>query len=356
MDKKIKIALLGVGRIGSSMANKNLPRYPELFEIVAVCDLIKERRESVAEKYSCNAYANYEDMLKQENIELVYIATRSCDHYKHAVQALDAGKHVLLEKPATISYEEALALYARASEKGSPRLFIRQQRRLEGAFSKVFEVVNSGKLGKVFEVNIQQNTFQHRDDWQTIDEFGGGQLLNWGPHIIDQSLQLLGTPTFDLQSYLCQETAGGNCEDHLHIRFIGNNNRVVNMSISGATALNIGRFYSVYGTRGACTYANGKLTLHYINPEQEIPPVVANPNTPGASFGKSGTFESKLVIDWINEEYDVEVEPEGVLDELLVSMYNAIRYGEEFLIKDEEVLSIMRTISAVKAQNKYIMK
>ncbi|MBQ8880649.1 MAG: Gfo/Idh/MocA family oxidoreductase [Oscillospiraceae bacterium] len=356
MGKVIKMGFVGLGRIGWSMAKSEISKYPDKLQIVAACDLIPDRTAKVAELYpGCKEYTDYAEMLKQDDIDVVYIATRSCDHYDHALMALKAGKDVVLEKPATISYDEAVKLYDHANKPGTPRLFVHQQRRFEEAFCKMMEVVASGKLGKVFEINIHQNGFQHRDDWQTIDEFGGGQLLNWGPHMIDQSWQFLGTPTADIRSYLFQETAGGNCEDHLGITLVGNNDRVVNMYISGATALRIGRCYEAFGNRGAAVYEGGKLKLRYINPEQEIPEIVANPGTPGASFGSSGTYESKLVIDWITEEYDVD--PEGdKLPTFWAYMYDSLTEGKPFPITDQDVLAIMRTISTVKAQNKYIMK
>ncbi len=356
MSKIIKMAFLGIGRIGWPMADCEVRQYADKIQIVAACDLLADRPAKMADAFpGCKEYTDYAEMLKQEDIDVVYIATRSNDHFAHAMMALEAGKHVVLEKPATVSYDEAVRLFAHANKEGTPRLFVHQQRRFEEAFCKVQEIVNSGLLGKVFEINIEQNGFQHRDDWQTISEFGGGQLLNWGPHMIDQSLQLIGTPTVDIQSYLFQVTAGGDCEDHLRIRFIGDNNRVVNTCISGATALQEGRKYEVYGSRGAATFTGNKLTLRYINPEQVIPPIVSSPATPGASFGASGTFESELKLDWITEEIDVDVEGTK-LSTYWAYLYDSLVEGKPFPITDNDILAIMRTISTVKAQNKYIMK
>ena len=356
MANKIRLGMLGLGRIGMHMANAEVAKFPELYEIVAVCDLIEDRAKKLGEQTGAKIYTDYAEMLKQEDIEMVYVATRSCDHYEHTMMAFEAGKDVLLEKPATISYNQALALFEKANKCGTPRLFVHQQRRLELAFNTVKEAIESGKLGKVYEVNTEQNGFQHRDDWQTISEFGGGQLLNWGPHLIDQSLQLLGTSSYSLQSYLCHETAGGDCEDHLRIRFIGDNNRVVNMSISGATALKEGRSFVVYGDRGAAVYENGILKLRYINPEQVVPEIISDPGTPGAAFGASGTYESEFQIDWITEEKELSVEGEGCLMQYWKHLYESYRNKTPFFITDNDVLSIMRVISEVKAQNKKIMK
>ncbi len=355
MSKVIKMGIVGLGRIGWPMAEGEISKYPDKYEIVAACDLLSDRTEKMNEKFGCKQYTDYSEMLKQEDIDIVYIATRSCDHYEHAIMAFEAGKDVLLEKPVTISYEQALDLYSRANKEGCPRLYVHQQRRFEAVFTKIKEIIDSGKLGKVFEVNMEENGFQHRDDWQTISEFGGGQLLNWGPHIIDHSLQLLGTTVADIQSYLCHETAGGDCEDHLRIRFIGNNNRVVNMSISGACALKQGRHFEVFGDRGAAIFRDNKLTVKYINPEQVIPEIVSNPETPGAVFGASGTFESELKIDWITEEFEISAKQDKPMF-FWECLYDSYCNGASFPITDNDILAIMRTISTVKAQNKYIMR
>lgn len=355
MDKIIKMGFVGIGRIGWSMAKSEVSKYPDKFKIVASCDLLPDRNTKMAEMFGCKEYTDYAEMLKQEDIDVVYIATRSNDHFEHAMMALKAGKDVVLEKPATVSYNEAVELFKHANKPGTPRLFVHQQRRFELAFCKIMEVLASGKLGRVYEANIRQFGFQHRDDWQTIQEFGGGQLLNWGPHMIDQSWQLLGTNTADIRSYLFQETAGGDCEDHLGITLVGDNDRVVNMYISGATALRIGRTYELFGNRGAAVYEGGKLKLRYINPEQDIPEIVSDPGTPGASFGASGTYQSALTIDWVTEEF--EMDPEGTdLPTYWAYLYDSLVEGKPFPISDNDVMNIMRTISAVKAQNKYIMK
>ena len=118
--KVINIAIVGIGRIGWPMANGEISKYySDKYKIVAACDLVEERRNRMANTFGCKVYSEYEEMLKQDDIDIVYVATRSCDHHKHALMALKAGKDVLLEKPATISYEEMLDLYKYANKEGT---------------------------------------------------------------------------------------------------------------------------------------------------------------------------------------------------------------------------------------------
>ncbi len=351
--KKIKIGLVGIGRAGWGMHAVELDTRSDKFEIVAACDIIPERNEKMKEKYGCRIYDSIEELVRDPEVEIVDIATRTCDHYKHALCALNAGKDVILDKPMTTTYAEAYDLFRRANKPGLPKLYIRQQRRFETKFNAVLDAVNSGKLGNVYKINVEQNSFQHRDDWQTIKEFGGGQLLNWGPHIIDQSLQLLGEPAREIRSELKQVCAGGNCEDRVDIVFMGDSGRTVNMCISGASALKEGRFFSAFGTRGALDVVGRKMTLRYIDPAQEIPETISSPETPEGDFGASGTFESGIKINWITEEVDI---PKDDLFVFWDYLYDSYVNGKDFPIKDEEVLEIMKTITTVKEQNPTVKK
>ena len=94
--KPIKLGMVGLGRAGNGMHLPELEGKDEMFQIYAVCDIIEERRNNVAEKYGAKAYATIEELLADPEVEIVDIATRSCDHYKHACMALKAGKSVFL--------------------------------------------------------------------------------------------------------------------------------------------------------------------------------------------------------------------------------------------------------------------
>ena len=187
MEKPIRIGLVGLGRAGHGMHKKELETRQDKFQFYAVCDIIEERTKPFVEEFGSKPYTSYEEMLKDDNVELVSIATRSCDHYKHAKMALLAGKDVMLEKPFCMHPEESRELIALGSQPAGPHLYIRHNRRFEKGFCKAMEIIDSGILGEVFEIKLSRNSYQRRCDWQTISEFGGGQLLNWGPHIIDHS-------------------------------------------------------------------------------------------------------------------------------------------------------------------------
>ena len=347
MSEPIRVGLLGLGRAGNGMHVTALKERTDMYKIVAVCDLIEERCQKVAADFGCRTYGCAEDLLKDEEIELVVIATRSCDHYRHAVMAMEAGKHVFLEKPITLSYEEAIDLFERSEKPGAPRFFPQQNRRYEAVFMNLEKFVASGKLGNVFEITITEKGYQRRDDWQTIDEFGGGQLFNWGPHIVDQSLRLLGAPVKHQFSHRVHAVAGGDCEDHFSAHFIGENGRKVNMSISGASALDTGRHYLAHGTRGSYEASATHVHVKYIDPAQEMPRVISDPGTPVNGFGASGTFSAIVEPKWIEEEYDLKQD----LRVLWGYMYESLRNGAEYPIKKENVVALMQALCRIKEES-----
>ncbi|MBQ8740522.1 MAG: Gfo/Idh/MocA family oxidoreductase [Clostridia bacterium] len=349
MSNPIKLALVGIGRAGWGMHTRELENKADKYQYVAACDLLPERVDKMVEKYGCKGYSNIDDLLADSDAEIVCIATRSCDHFEHGVKVLKSGKDLLMEKPMGLTLKQAEDLFATAKAEGR-KIYMRHNRRFEAVFNEVKNVIESGILGNVYEINISQGSFQHRDDWQTLSEFGGGQLLNWGPHIIDHSLRLLGSPLKNITGELKQVTAGGNCEDHVIIHYESEAGRTVNMCISGGMALNAGRKFSVYGDRGAMLCDDFNIKMRYIDPEQEIPPVVSDPGTPGASFGASGTYASATEVKWVDKEYKLPGEDLTVIWDY---MYESYRNGAEYPIKEDEALEVMQVAEAIRKGTKF---
>ena len=344
MGTPIRLGLVGAGRAGWGMHCKELESRKDKFVFVAACDLLEERREKMAKQYGCKVYEKIEDLIADPEVEIVDIATRSCDHFAHAKMALEAGKDVWLEKPMCETYEQACILKELSSKPGGPRLFVRYNRRFEEDFMEIQRIIASGILGDVFEVHITRNSYSRRDDWQTLRQFGGGQMLNWGPHIIDQSLCLLESPIKEMRSDLKHTVAAGDCEDHLTIQFLGENGRTVLMQISGGVALPCPE-YSVYGTKGSLEIWNKEMKLKYLDPSVALPDPVADPGTPGDSFGASGTFSSAVELNWVEETREAHPGTPTIIWDYL---YESYREGKPFPISTDEAIRVIKVISDAK--------
>ena len=344
MTQPIKIGIAGLGRAGWGMHCKELQGREDKFQIVVACDIIPERRERMVERYGCRVYERIEDMIVDPDVELVDIATRSSDHYVHASAALAAGKHVLLEKPMCASYAEAVQLREDAGQSPGGQLYIRHNRRFDPDFLHVQEIIASGILGDVYEIRLARHGYQRRDDWQTIKQFGGGQLLNWGPHVVDHALRYLESPVARQYSDLKRVAAVGDAEDHLKIVLKGTNGRIVDLEISGGVALGAPT-YQVFGTRGSLILAAKEITLKYLDPAVQLEAREANPGTPGETFG------NREALPWIEETVPVRAGNNYVIWDHL---YAAIREGVTFPVGLDEAIEVMRVISAAREGTEFL--
>lgn len=339
MANKIKLGIVGLGRAGYDMHVEELKDYTDLYDVYAVCDLIEERRNKVAAECGAKAYEDYAEMLKDPEIEVVAIATRSCDHYEHAMMALNAGKIVFLDKPMCSNYEDACNLVNYAKSLGENKLFMRHNRRFEGMFRKVYDIINSGILGEVFSVTIRRSWFQFRNDWQTSSKYGGGMLYNWGPHIIDHTMRFCGGDYTDVMADRRLVNSCGDCEDVIKAFFKGVNGRIVDVEISNACAIRQ-PIYTACGTRGTLLEEGGKLKLKYIKPgmKKEKP-------EQDLSYGL-GAYSYSANIEWVEEVVSSYPTP---FNETYKCMYDALREGIPYPITLDEALGVMKAINDIKA-------
>jgi scyllo-inositol 2-dehydrogenase (NADP+) len=142
------------------------------------------------------SYKNYTDLLADDVIDLVIVNTPNICHFEHTKAALEAGKHVVVEKPFTVTVAEADELIALA-KKNNLMLDVYHNRRYDSDYKVVKKIVQEKLLGDIVEVEIHYDRFrqelspkQHKENPQP----GAGVLYDLGAHLIDQALQLFGMP------------------------------------------------------------------------------------------------------------------------------------------------------------------
>lgn len=162
------------------------------------------RLYAVLERHGCvsktkypwvKLYHNYEEFLSDISIDLVIITTPNNTHYQLTKAALDADKHVLVDKPFTVSFGEAHSL-VKLAERKNKILTVYQNRRFDGDFAVVNKVLNDCTLGDVIEFNSHFDRFRPyvRDRWREQDLPGSGLFYDIGSHLIDQAVALFGLP------------------------------------------------------------------------------------------------------------------------------------------------------------------
>jgi len=168
-------------------------------KLVACCDVVQEKAQKFAEDAGegVRAYRNLEDMLKQDDVQAVCVCTPSGLHAEHGIIAMEAGKHVLSEKPMDITLK-AIDAMIEAAERNDVKLSGVFQRRTYASSKKFREAVRSGKLGKLVLGDCYQKYFRSHEyyasgAWRaTWDLDGGGALMNQGVHGIDLLLYIMG--------------------------------------------------------------------------------------------------------------------------------------------------------------------
>lgn len=194
---------LGIVGAGDVARYAHMPAFWEnpRVEVMAISDPNVAAANSVAQDFGIpNVYADYSELLADASIEAVDVCAPHYLHHEIVMAALDAGKHVICEKPIAMNLDEADAMIARAQELGLRLLVVLNQRFLP-IHQKVKEYIGSGKLGRPFLANgiILGNVIERMNDansWKGTWEFaGGGVLFDTGTHMIDLMHYWFGQPT-----------------------------------------------------------------------------------------------------------------------------------------------------------------
>lgn len=212
----LTLAFIGYGRNANSLHARALESLPGLFKVVAVADPSEASRQTAIDRFGCLAFEQYPDLLRETSPDLVVVMTRSDQHCPMACDVLEAGCSVMVTKPWALNADEARAMMA-ASRKGGGSILPWLPARWAPDLRRIREIVAEGRLGKVFMVRRHVGSFGLRSDWQTERRFGGGYLLNWGPHLVDQPVQLIGEPVATVYGLLRQVVNPGDVEDFFQV-------------------------------------------------------------------------------------------------------------------------------------------
>jgi predicted dehydrogenase len=162
------------------------------FEIISILE--RTRSLSRARYPEAKIIRNYHDLLKDDKVELVVVNTPDPFHFEMAREALEAGKHVILEKPFVLDSREGGDLISIAVDQGR-LLSVFQNRRWDGDFLTIREILDKGLLGRLVEYEAhfdRYRNFIQQNTWKEDSESGTGILFNLGSHMIDQALVLFG--------------------------------------------------------------------------------------------------------------------------------------------------------------------
>ncbi len=193
MDK-VKLGIIGCGFISDIFA-EIFSSLSDKVEVVAACDIDRQKAEFTAEALGAK-YVEEDYTKLLDKADAFYVATPHDLHYPMGMKLLEAGKHVLMEKPMALSEKECLELI-RMDEKSDAILMIGYMARYHPIYNKIKEIIDSGVYGQAYQASIwtEQFTYAPEGSWiRSAERLGGGQFFSHGCHYVDLLLWFFGRP------------------------------------------------------------------------------------------------------------------------------------------------------------------
>ena len=311
----IRAAVIGLGRAGWNIHVRTMQERDD-FDVVAVADPDPDRQQQAQEESGAQPFDDLDSLLKGCDAELIVVATASADHANHSIAALEAGRHVLTEKPMATALEDADRMLA-AAENASKILTVHQSRRWGEDFLFIQQMLKDERLGHVFFIRSGGYGYSRRNDWQTLRKYGGGLLNNNGVHVVDQCVLLMESPIVDVLGDLQQILQPGDTEDHLKVIMRGENGRVIDLELTNVCAASLPS-WTLMGTRGTLTVTGGTAVLHHVKNDLASLEAIDRPLAAERKYGVEGGDEIEF------EKVELEAKaPSGT--SFYDQLYDAIR-------------------------------
>jgi UDP-N-acetyl-2-amino-2-deoxyglucuronate dehydrogenase len=203
LDRKIRFALVGCGRIAANHFAA-IEKHRDRAEIVDVCDIDPAALAKAVKLTGARGHASFAALLRESQADIVVLATPSGQHPDQAIEAAEAGKHVMTEKPMATRWQDGLRM-VRACDEAHVRLFVVKQNRRNATLQLLKRAVEKRRFGRIHMVNI--NVFWSRPQeyydsagWRGTWEFDGGAFMNQASHYVDLLDWLIG-PIESIQAY-----------------------------------------------------------------------------------------------------------------------------------------------------------
>lgn len=308
-------------------------------DVIAVHDIKEERNIFAEEKRGVKAYRTFEEVLADKSIDLVTIATPNDVHESLAIACMAAGKHVISEKPVTMSVASLERMIA-ASEKYGVKFSVHQNRRWDADYLVIKRLFEGGEIGEI--LNVESRVHGSRGvpgDWRGLKQYGGGMLYDWGVHMIDQILMLFADKK--LTKVFCEldHITTNEVDDGLKLTMWFENGARAHVEIGTYNFISLPRFY-IQGKHGTALIPDwGKpclVTECFGWEEQNVTPIQA-------AAGLTKTMAPRNEVT--TKSYEIAL-PESDPHDYYRNFCAAIDGKEEQIVTHKQMLRVMRVIEA----------
>ena len=339
IQKKYKIGLIGFSIGGQVFHAPFIAGNPAL-ELYKVTARRPEQQKLLAERYpSALAVQSVDDIIDDPAVDIVVVATSNDVHFSLTKRALEAGKHVVVEKPFTNTTAEADELIALAKEKGR-LLTVHHNARFHSDFKTVKNIIGSKRLGPVVNYQARFDRFRNylrEGAWREQDLPGSGIHYDLGAHLLDQALQLFGKPDAVYADLRKQREHAKAVDDFEFILSYP----TLKVSLFGQMLAKIPTpRYAIYGLQGAFVKPG-------VDPQEAKLREGAIPHEdPSWGIEDATTYGTLSVIE--NRADVVEVVPseQGTNQDFYQNLVEVLNSGAELIIKPEEARDVIRILEA----------
>lgn len=338
MSSKIhSVVIVGFGGMGSYHAK--LIKETNSLEVVGTYDLLEARRaDSINAGYK--VYESYEEVLADPAVEIVLIATPNDVHKEIAIRALQAGKHVICEKPVAMSKVELQEMLAAADAAG--RVFmVHQNRRWDEDFLTIKKMYDQETIGSLFQLESRVHGANGiPGDWRHVKAQGGGMLLDWGVHLLDQLLFMIDSKVISVSSSL-SFILGNDVDDGFEAILQFENGIKAIVEVGTTNFITLPRWY-VKGIEGTGIIEDWSLTGRLVTRNNEGEKIEPKPIRAGVGLTKTMAPPSEGAT--ITEALPQPAE----LGSSFYDNFAAVIEGTaEPIVKNAEVMRVQNLIEAI---------
>lgn len=339
INGKFGFAVIGYGGMGSWHTRKVKNEMGEYAELIGIYD-IDPARNKVAEENGIHAFASREELLADERIDLVTVATPNDYHKEIVMAALRAGKNVISEKPVTICSADLEEMIACANE--CCKLFtVHQNRRWDEDYLTMKKLLDDGTLGKVFRIESRvQGSRGIPGDWRNQKQHGGGMVFDWGIHLLDQALMM--TLPRKLKTVYAELTnvTNENCDDGFRATLIFDDGLSFYVEVTTSNFISLPLWYML-GENGTSVIddwdCSGKTVMVSDWENRDAVPIVA-----GAGITKTMAPRTDDTI----KEYPLDVQ-KADWGEYYKNVFAYLRGEEPIIVTHDQQRRLLKLVEAI---------
>lgn len=334
---KHKIAIVGFG--GMAGWHYDEIQTIENLEIAGIWDIKEERRQCAAEK-GLHVYESLEELLADPASDLVLIATPNDVHKPVAIAAMRAGKNVISEKPVTLSSGDLQEMMDVSEETGH-FLTVHQNRRWDEDYLTVKKILEEGKLGELFRLESRVHGSRGiPGDWRQEKEHGGGMILDWGVHLLDQILLLFADVPLRSVCGTVTNVTNQLVDDGFYAEIVFVNGVTALVEVGTSNFVSLPRWY-VLGTDGTAVIEDwslkGKIVRASGVDEKDVAPVIT-------AAGLTKTMAPRRDDSIFTEELP---KVKSDVREFYYNVMAVLEGREESLIRLPQVMRVMKLMEAI---------